>query len=412
MKLLHTGDWHLNHVQGRVDRAEHLRRRVEKVAEICERESVDVLLHAGDWFSEHSQVNARVNQVAESFTHMRKVFAPFFARGGILLGVTGNHDQDGRIRPHIDLARAGMNIVSPSRRPGDRFTPGNFYLVDTFFHGRVRDEKEGFDAQFVLLPFPSLGRVLAGSETANSPSELNRSVGEAVAGRLRGLPDESGYDKSLHTILVAHIHATGADVNRGLLRLDERSDVVLESSALNTGFAYIALGHVHKPQCLRGLEHVRYCGSLDRTDHGDHDEMKYVVLVDIGPKGRRSVTPIEIPPTPLVTVVIHNAATVQETIAAQVPDASAAVVRIEFAAEAAAAGAAVDAAVHAALPDAVSTIIRPTMTLNPAAAQPLPEGSIRTRVLGYLAERIPVDDPQRADLLALADTFLTSEGHP
>jgi exonuclease SbcD len=405
MKLLHTGDWHLNHVQGAVDRSEHLRRRVELVAEICERESVDVLLHAGDWFCERS--NAK--QVADSFNHMRKTFALFFARGGIILGVTGNHDQDGRVRPFIELARAGMNIVSPSRRPGDHFTRGNFYLVDAFFHGRIRDEKEGFDVQFALLPFPSLGRVLIGTETTNAASELNRSVAEAVSGRLRGLPEEPGFDTSLHTVLVAHINVTGADVNRGLLRLDERSDVVLDSGALPP-FAYIALGHVHKPQLLRGLEHVRYCGSLDRTDHGDHDEMKYVVLVDIGPGGRRSVTPIEIPPTPLVTIVIHDAATAKETIAAQVPDPTAAVVRVELAPEAAAAGAAVDSVVHAALPDVVTTIVRPPAALNPAAPQPLQEGNVRTRVLHYLGERIPADDPQRTELLALAESFLDREG--
>jgi hypothetical protein len=48
--------------------------------------------------------------------------------------------------------------------------------------------------------------------------------------------------------------------------------------------------------------------------------------------------------------------------------------------------------------------------LNPAAPQPLQEGNVRTRVLHYLGERIPADDPQRTELLALAESFLDREG--
>src|SRR5262249_37270622 len=181
MKLLHTADWHLNDRLGRIDRTEHLRRRVEKVAEICEREEVDVLLIAGDLFSEQAEVSSRVNQVADSLRHLRQTFAEFFNRGGVILGVTGNHAQAGRVRPSLALARAGMDTAEPPRRRGDPFTPGKMYLLDTAFVGRVRDHREAFDVQFALLPFPSLGRVLTGAETATTPAELNRPVGESVA---------------------------------------------------------------------------------------------------------------------------------------------------------------------------------------------------------------------------------------
>jgi exonuclease SbcD len=410
MKLLHTADWHLNHRHGRTDRTEHLRQRVVKVAEICEREGVDVLVIAGDLFSEQAEVSSRTNQIADSFRHLRQTFAAFFARGGIILGVTGNHDQDGRVRPYLELARAGMDIAEPPRRRGDCFEPCKMYLLDTAFVGRVRDHHQGFDVQFALLPFPSLGRVLTGTETATTPAELNRPVGEAVANWIRSLPQLPGYDSRLRTVLVAHLNVTGADVNRGLLRIDERSDVVLDAAALPRGFDYVALGHIHKPQCIRELSHIRYAGSLDKMDFGDADAMKEVVLVDIGPDGRRAVVPIPIEPTPLVVATIRDPTGVAEQIAAQVPDPTAAVVRIVV--EPAAADA--ETAVEIAIRDLPNVAAVERRSLEQADAASIPEltdsRGVRALVLEYLHASLNANDPQRDGLLALAAGFLDQEG--
>ena len=151
MKILHTADWHLNDKLRRQDRTQHLRRRVELVAEICDREQVDVLLIAGDVFSDQ----ATASEVADSFRHLRRTFARFLSRGGIAIAVTGNHDQDGQFRPYLELARAGMDLAEPPRARGDHFSPGKVYLLDSAFVGRVQDAQEKFDVQFVLMPFPS-----------------------------------------------------------------------------------------------------------------------------------------------------------------------------------------------------------------------------------------------------------------
>ena len=48
MKFLHTADWHLGDRLGRVDRTDDLRRAVERVAEYCRTERVDVCPREGD----------------------------------------------------------------------------------------------------------------------------------------------------------------------------------------------------------------------------------------------------------------------------------------------------------------------------------------------------------------------------
>src|SRR5438874_1809659 len=139
MKILHTADWHLNDRLYRQDRTGDLRVRVERVAELCDEHRVDVLLVAGDLFSDQ----ATADQIAQSFQHLRATFGGFIERGGVILAMTGNHDQDSRIHRQLEVARAGMMVAAAPVRRGDYFRPGRMYLLDGTFFGKLRDEREG-----------------------------------------------------------------------------------------------------------------------------------------------------------------------------------------------------------------------------------------------------------------------------
>src|SRR6185312_6622459 len=77
MKLLHTADWHLGDRLGRIDRTDDLRRAVDRVADLCRDERVDVLLVAGDLFSEL----ARPDGLREAIRHWRDRFREFLEGG-------------------------------------------------------------------------------------------------------------------------------------------------------------------------------------------------------------------------------------------------------------------------------------------------------------------------------------------
>ena len=72
MRILHTADWHLGDRLGRIDRTDDLRRAVERVADYCKSEQVEVLLVAGDLFSELS----RPDSLRESIAHLQATFEP------------------------------------------------------------------------------------------------------------------------------------------------------------------------------------------------------------------------------------------------------------------------------------------------------------------------------------------------
>src|SRR5438045_9770296 len=90
MRVLHTADWHLGDRLGRIDRTDDLRRAVERVGDYCRQEQVDVLLVAGDLFSEL----ARPDGLREAVRHSQPTFEAFLRGGGTILPVSGDHDNE------------------------------------------------------------------------------------------------------------------------------------------------------------------------------------------------------------------------------------------------------------------------------------------------------------------------------
>jgi DNA repair protein SbcD/Mre11 len=101
---------------------------------------------------------------------------------------------------------------------------------------------------------------------------------------LHALRRDPNYDPSLPAVLGAHVAVTGSSMDT-LFRLSEQDDLVLTDEQALADFAYVALGHIHKPQSLKGQAHIRYCGSIERMDLGEKDDAKSVVVFDLGPKG-------------------------------------------------------------------------------------------------------------------------------
>src|SRR4051812_22443218 len=121
MRLLHTADWHLGDRLGRIDRTDDLRRAVERVAAYCQSERVDVLLVAGDVFSEL----ARPDGLREAVRHLQAVFDPFLRGGGTILAVTGNHDNEN----FCQTLRHAMGLAAPgSSGAGELVPSGRLYF--------------------------------------------------------------------------------------------------------------------------------------------------------------------------------------------------------------------------------------------------------------------------------------------
>jgi len=303
LKILHTGDWHLGQRLGRIDRASDLRRAVVQVFDHCDRQRVDLLLIAGDLFD----TVCRPDDVRAAVAHLEEAARPFLAGGGTILATTGNHDGEtfcATLQHTLALADR-----DPRREIGDRLAPGRFHLFTRPALHRLAD-RDGREVQFVLMPYPQAARYLddAANVYHGGAEAKNRRLLDAFTAALVGLRNHDRYDPALPSVLVAHLHLRGARLPGGH-EVTERDDVVCPPENLGEGWAYVALGHVHRPQALGGRSHVRYCGSIERLDLDERDDLKSVVLVEIGPDGRLGepvVLPIE--STPFLDVVVSDPA--------------------------------------------------------------------------------------------------------
>jgi exonuclease SbcD len=302
MKILHTADWHLGDRLGRIDRTDDLRRAVERVADYCREDQVDVLLVAGDLFSELS----RPDGLRESIEHLRGVFEPFLLRGGTIVALTGNHDNE----IFCQTLRFVMDLVAPAAGAEGLLRPGGrLYLATQPTSLRLAD-RAGHEVQFLLMPYPTPTRYLtdAAAQRYGSLEEKNRHLQQAFARKLSGLQEHPAFDPAKPTVLAAHIHVQGARLPNPF-RISEQESILFADGELPAHFTYVALGHIHQPQGLMGLSHVRYSGSIERLDLGECRDEKGVVLVDVGPEGRRGepvCRPLEA--TPFYDVEIHHPA--------------------------------------------------------------------------------------------------------
>lgn len=316
MRILHTADWHLNDRLGRVDRTDDLRAAVERVAAHCREQKADVLLVAGDLFSEL----ARPDALRETIRHWQEVFASFLEAGGTILTLTGNHDSE----TFCQTLRHAMTLAAPTvGQMGQVVPPGRLYLAADPTFLRLRDPSDKFDVQFVLMPYPNPTHYLKGADSPKyaSPDEKNRLLVAAFEDALRDIRKHPKFDPDTPAVLGAHVHVFGSVVGPSLFRISPEEDVVVAES-FHDQFDYVALGHIHKPQAVGGRTHVRYCGSIERMDLGEQSDAKGVVLFEIGPDGLvGEPTTLHLPTTPIYEVSVLTPAEDLPRLRAEYPEA-------------------------------------------------------------------------------------------
>jgi exonuclease SbcD len=245
------------------------------------------------------------------------------------VAVTGNHDGETFCR----TVQHALGLADPAEGShGDPWPAGRLYLATTETFCRLADAATGREVQFVLMPYPTPTRYPdAVASFDGGMAGKNRRVLEGFRGRLERMRAHSRFRKDLPSVLVSHLFLTGATLPNGreVTEEMERDDVVCPATDLAAGWAYVALGHVHKPQALGGSEHVRYSGSIERLGLDERGDAKGAVLVEIGPDGRAgspSWHPLEA--TPFLDVTIDDPDEELPSLEAKYPDADRALARV------------------------------------------------------------------------------------
>ena len=387
MRFLHTGDWHLGARLGNQDRLPDQLGRLEEVCRYLDEKEVDVLLVAGDVFDEH-----RSESLARIIARLARLLKPRIEAGMWAVFIAGNHD-----REHIfPLIRGLQDLVAAEGSPRVVFTERPVLVPVT--------ARSGEQVQLMLLPYPTPTRYdLADPPKAGwpSPDAKRQRLAEALRERIGELSREARLMPGVPVVLCGHFLVRG--VREGFYQLSEQEDVPVEPADL-PAYAYIALGHIHKPQTV-GAPHIRYCGSLERMDRGEADDRKMVLLADVGRSGLRDLTELPLNATPFAHV---NAASEDdlERAAKELLEPERTLVSLSL-------DLSPDEPVGPLLARARALLPRlwapPEIRLQETAAPPAPPGIDRRDVAGtvrsYLREAL-ADDADRDELLRLAEELL------
>ncbi|MFN3974216.1 MAG: exonuclease SbcCD subunit D [Dehalococcoidia bacterium] len=161
--------------------------------------------------------------------------------------------------------------------------------------------------QILTVPWIRTHLLLERHESqGKSPEALRHIVEERLTHRVHSLAQQ--IDPSIPAILVGHLTLFGAQTSTEQSMLLGNDHVLQLSSVVHPHLDYLALGHVHRHQCLWDSPPVVYAGSLQRVDFSEEKDRKGFVVVDLDtakPPGQRAHWSFrEVPARPFLTVEV------------------------------------------------------------------------------------------------------------
>lgn len=280
MKILHTSDWHLGqHFMGQTRQAEH-RQFCNWLVTQAELHQIDAIIIAGDIFDTGTPPSYAREQYNDFIVALHKT-------GTRLVVLGGNHDSVATLSESRSLL-AQLNTVVV---PGVAAEPAQQVLVLP-----RRDGTPG--AVLCAIPFIRARDVLQ-SQAGQSASDKQLSLQTAIHDHYRQLyamaqDKRAALGLPLPIIATGHLTTVGASASDSVREIYVGALEAFPTSAFPPA-DYIALGHIHRPQKVGGLEHIRYCGSPLPLSFDEARQTKEVLLVEFTPQGLHGVLPLAVP---------------------------------------------------------------------------------------------------------------------
>ncbi|WP_324734691.1 exonuclease subunit SbcD [Pseudomonas paeninsulae] len=280
MRILHTSDWHLGqHFMGKTRQAEHQAFCAWLIEQVRAHE-VDALLIAGDIFD----TGAPPSYAREQYN---RFIAELRGSGCELVVLGGNHDS-------VAMLGESKTLLA---QLDTRVIPG--VCADLREQLLVLHRRNGAPGAILCgIPFIRPRDVLQ-SQAGQSAQDKQLSLQQAIQQHYQDLyalaearRDELGGE--LPIIATGHLTTVGASASESVREIYVGSLEAFPTSAFPPA-AYIALGHIHRPQKVGGLEHIRYCGSPIPLSFDEARQQKEVLLVELDGSGLRGITALPVP---------------------------------------------------------------------------------------------------------------------
>lgn len=262
MRILHTADWHLGARLVERDRLPEHAAFLDWLIETIRSEKIDALLVSGDVFD---AANPPQDAIALYFDFLKRL-ADLKTVQAVITG--GNHDSASHLNAPRELLR--------------RFD------VHVFGHAGENNIVDLGDAVVAAVPFlreRDLRQAAAGETITAVHEQLRAAIRAHYAAQLAACCDLA---QGRPVIAMGHLTVLGATTS------DSERDIHIGNlgavgADLFNGFDYTALGHLHRPQRVAGLETIRYSGSPIALSFSEAGDKKSAVILDT--QGMKIETP-------------------------------------------------------------------------------------------------------------------------
>ena len=285
MKVLHISDLHIGKRVNGMSMLDDQRYILRQILDIAEKRQASVLLIAGDVYD-------KASPSAEAVTVFDAFLTDAVAAGLRVLAIPGNHDSAERIAYAQGLLEK-QGVCLPPVYAGE---------VE-----RVELDDEHGSVEFWLLPFLKPGDV-----RRFFPDE---EIGDDYSAALRAVLGACAIDQGKRNVVLSHqlvtAYGTAPDRADDEIKLGGMDNVDV---SVYDAFDYVALGHVHRPQCV-GRDTVRYSGSPLKYSFSEARYGKSAALIELGEKkpGDDVGECVSFEPIPLVP--LHDVREVRGTLA-------------------------------------------------------------------------------------------------
>jgi len=280
MRILHTSDWHLGRMLEGRSRIEEQIKFIDELCAIVEDESVDLVLIAGDVFD---TVNPPAVAEELFYDALNRLSA-----GGkrAVVAIAGNHDNPERLCAASPLAdRHGITLYG---LPKDILSPSLLAQPD---QGRVVRVAAGLGwaelhipscpnpAIIAMLPYPSESRLNEVLSENLDEGILQQEYSKRVE-QLFGTFGEHFRPDAVN-LAISHLYVRGGMQSESERPIELGSAPTVEAEAMPSGAQYVALGHLHRAQVVKGATvPTRYSGSPLAYSFSETGYAKSVMLVE------------------------------------------------------------------------------------------------------------------------------------
>jgi len=284
MKILHTSDWHLGHNLMIKDRKSEHRQFLSWLTECLTTEEIDILIVAGDIFDSGTPPNYALQLY---YQFLQKIpDSP--CKHVVIIG--GNHDSVSTLHaPKEVLKLLQIHVIGG--------------VTDNLEDELLLLKHDNGDPMAIVCAVPFLrDRDVRKSVAGESYEEKNRALFDGIKSHYHQLRDKalevrntSQSKTYLPLLATGHLFTAGGKVSDGIREIYVGSLGQISASSFPDEFDYIALGHLHRPQKVGGLDHICYSGSPIPLSFSEARNPKSVIIADFDSNGTKDIKTLPVP---------------------------------------------------------------------------------------------------------------------